>query len=147
MAVKVDDTDWPVGTVDATEEWEGDGVVATQSDQTWKCLALLRPSFDMCIGLGRAGEKCVMAFLDLLQGIGIIVTIMISVFKCESSLTVAKESSSTYEVTGISPQSMTVAQLLKGLASSGTLYPPRRRLESDIKQLRGYTLTTKSNLS
>lgn len=27
----------------------------------------------------------------------------------------------TYEVTGISPQSMTVAQLLKGLASSGTL--------------------------
>ena len=32
-----------------------------------------------------------------------------------------------YEVTGMSPQSMTVAQLLNGLASSGTLYPPLNR--------------------
>lgn len=30
----------------------------------------------------------------------------------------------TYEVTGISPQSRTVAQLLKGFVASGTLYPP-----------------------
>lgn len=30
----------------------------------------------------------------------------------------------TYEVTGISPQSSTVAQLSKGLVSRGTLYPP-----------------------
>jgi hypothetical protein len=29
-----------------------------------------------------------------------------------------------YEVTGISPQSKTVAQLLKGFVSNGTLYPP-----------------------
>ena len=32
-----------------------------------------------------------------------------------------------YDVTGISPQSRTVAQLLKGFASSGTLYPPLNR--------------------
>lgn len=30
----------------------------------------------------------------------------------------------SYEVTGISPQSMTLAQELKGFALSGTLYPP-----------------------
>jgi hypothetical protein len=29
-----------------------------------------------------------------------------------------------YDVTGISPQSRTVAQLLNGFVSSGTLYPP-----------------------
>ena len=29
-----------------------------------------------------------------------------------------------YEVTGISPQSRTVAQLLNGFVSNGTLYPP-----------------------
>lgn len=32
-----------------------------------------------------------------------------------------------YEVTGISPQSSTVAQELNGLVSSGTLYPPLNR--------------------
>lgn len=30
----------------------------------------------------------------------------------------------SYDVTGISPQSRTVAQLLKGFVSKGTLYPP-----------------------
>jgi hypothetical protein len=30
----------------------------------------------------------------------------------------------TYDVTGISPQSRTVAQLLNGFVSNGTLYPP-----------------------
>lgn len=30
----------------------------------------------------------------------------------------------TYEVTGISPQSRTVAQLLNGFVARGTLYPP-----------------------
>jgi hypothetical protein len=29
-----------------------------------------------------------------------------------------------YDVTGISPQSKTVAQLLKGFVANGTLYPP-----------------------
>jgi hypothetical protein len=52
MTVKVYDTNWTIRTVDATEQRESDGVVATQSDQTWKCLALLRPPFDVCISLG-----------------------------------------------------------------------------------------------
>lgn len=34
---------------------------------------------------------------------------------------------STYDVTGISPQSRTLAQLLKGLVAKGTLYPPLKR--------------------
>lgn len=33
----------------------------------------------------------------------------------------------TYEVTGISPQSITVAQLSNGFVSRGTLYPPLKR--------------------
>lgn len=35
-----------------------------------------------------------------------------------------RERQGSYEVTGMSPQSRTVAQLLKGFVSNGTLYPP-----------------------
>lgn len=35
-----------------------------------------------------------------------------------------RDMAQTYEVTGMSPQSNTVAQLLKGFVSRGTLYPP-----------------------
>ena len=38
-----------------------------------------------------------------------------------------KHRATTYEVTGISPQSNTLAQLLNGFAPSGTLYPPLKR--------------------
>lgn len=65
-----------------------------------------------------------MAFFNLLKGIGIVVSVLSAGFSYKagrSKLTDAKYEISTYDVTGISPQSMTVAQLLKGLASSGTL--------------------------
>jgi hypothetical protein len=38
--------------------------------------------------------------------------------------TVVEVDGRAYDVTGISPQSRTVAQLLNGFVSSGTLYPP-----------------------
>ena len=75
MAVEMNDTDWTVGAADAAEERECNGVVATQGNQTWKRLALLRPSLDTCIGLGLTGEKGIVAFFNLLKSIGIIVTI------------------------------------------------------------------------
>jgi hypothetical protein len=61
------------------------------------------------------------AFFDLVNGVCIIITISSSeVFSSRKLL-------KTYEVTGMSPQSITVAQLLNGLASRGTLYPPLKR--------------------
>ena len=41
-----------------------------------------------------------------------------------SICTIADADSRTYDVTGMSPQSRTVAQLLNGFVSNGTLYPP-----------------------
>jgi len=41
MAVKVDDGDGTVFTVDGTEERECDGMVASEGDQTRKCGTLL----------------------------------------------------------------------------------------------------------
>ncbi len=63
-----------------------------------------------------------MSFLDLVDGVGIIVSIAPI-----STATVTIYPSGAYEVTGISPQSRTVAQLLNGFASRGTLYPPLNR--------------------
>lgn len=59
-----------------------------------------------------------MTFFDLLDCVGIVVTKNVSVL---SGSSMTDEKVETYDVTGTSPQSSTVAQLLKGLASSGTL--------------------------
>jgi len=74
MAVKVNDADRTICTVDAAEEWKGDGVVTTESDHSRKCLALLRPALHICIGLGSSSEKLIMAFFDLLKSIGVVVS-------------------------------------------------------------------------
>jgi hypothetical protein len=75
MAIEMNNTDRTIGAVDAAEERESDGVVATQGNQPWKRLALLRPPFDACIGLGLTGEERIMAFFNLLKSIGIVITI------------------------------------------------------------------------
>lgn len=62
-----------------------------------------------------------MPFLNLLDRIGIVIASEVSKIRHESIIL-------TYEVTGISPQSKTVAQELNGFASSGTLYPPLNRI-------------------
>ena len=59
-----------------------------------------------------------MTFFDLLDCVGIVVAGDMSVLGSSAVLVWTVE---TYDVTGISPQSITVAQLLKGLASRGTL--------------------------
>ena len=56
-----------------------------------------------------------MAFFDLLDCIGVVIS------EKPSEPLLMRMSYETYDVTGISPQSRTVAQLLKGLASRGTL--------------------------
>ena len=58
-----------------------------------------------------------MAFLDLVEGVGVVVAVLF----LASFLDHYALNSRTYEVTGMSPQSSTVAQELNGFASSGTL--------------------------
>lgn len=64
-----------------------------------------------------------MALFDLLDCVGVVIAISLvndTVFRWCFDYT-------TYDVTGMSPQSRTLAQLLKGFVSSGTLYPPLKR--------------------
>jgi hypothetical protein len=73
------------------------------------------------IGVWCSAQKKVVAFFDLLQSVGIVV----SSVQCQQLQMPSNHSvESTYDVTGMSPQSMTLAQELKGFALSGTLYPP-----------------------
>lgn len=62
-----------------------------------------------------------MTLFDLLDGVGVVVTALLSASFSRATVQLP------YEVTGISPQSNTLAQLLNGFASSGTLYPPLKR--------------------
>lgn len=66
-----------------------------------------------------------MALLNLLEGKRVVVTA--SLLATLLPLLQARQGprkAITYDVTGISPQSRTLAQLSKGFASRGTLYPP-----------------------
>lgn len=66
-----------------------------------------------------AAQKEVVTFLNLLQRKGVVVP------RLKSALEIILASmTAAYEVTGISPQSITLAQELNGFACSGTLYPP-----------------------
>jgi hypothetical protein len=65
------------------------------------------------------------AFFNLLERICVVVplqTYLLVLFNLSSERT--RRSKATYEVTGMSPQSTTLAQELNGFAASGTLYPP-----------------------
>ena len=84
-----------------------------------------------------------MAFFDLLDGIGIVIAMRLLDFPI-----IKLFNREPYEVTGISPQSNTVAQLWNGFASRGTLYPPlNRTLREPLPEpkislgfIRGYVL-------
>jgi hypothetical protein len=58
------------------------------------------------------------ALLDLLERIGVVVPANISAPNLKIPETICRF---TYEVTGMSPQSITLAQELNGFAASGTL--------------------------
>ena len=81
---------------------------------------MLRDAGERGVCSGLAHEHAVVAFFDLVKCPGVIVTSRVS-----SRLVELRHH--TYDVTGMSPQSMTVAQSLNGLASNGTLYPPLNR--------------------
>ena len=118
VGVKMYDADGTVGFVDGAEEGKRDGVVATEGDDAGKGLFVLGRALLFCICGRCAHEETVVTFFDLLDCVGIIVAGDVLVL--DISGVIAWERG-TYDVTGISPQSNTVAQLLKGLASRGTL--------------------------
>ncbi len=64
-----------------------------------------------------------MSFLDLVDGVGVIV----SATTVRTAAPTTTIDGRAYEVTGMSPQSSTFAQLSNGFASRGTLYPPLNR--------------------
>lgn len=74
-----------------------------------------------------------MALFDLLDCVGVVVagvcwvSLAFGLFFFPMMMMMGGKGSEAYDVTGISPQSRTLAQLLKGFVSSGTLYPPLKR--------------------
>jgi len=69
----VNDRDGPVSAVDRPQQGKGDGVVAAQGDDSRERLALQRGALLVGVRLGRAGEDAVVAFLDLVEGEGVVV--------------------------------------------------------------------------
>ena len=84
VRVEVDDRDRTVGTIHAAEQRQCDGVVAAQRDHTREGLALLRRARSRGIGGWLAHEDAVVAFLDLVDGVGVVVAIHHT--KCEQLL-------------------------------------------------------------
>jgi hypothetical protein len=116
VRVEVDHGDWAVGLVHAAKDWEGDGVVAAHGDDTGESLALLRETGLFGVGGGLAHEDAVVAFFDLVDG-------PVWVVPSDGQAGVLLRSSPVYayDVTGTSPQSITVAHESNGFAASGTL--------------------------
>ncbi len=73
MAVKVNDSDGAVGTVDGSQQGKSDGVVATQGDDARQGLALDGRAPLVGVRRGGAREDAEMALLDLLQSPGVVV--------------------------------------------------------------------------
>lgn len=97
-------------------------MVAAHSDHTRKSLAMLGLASYFGVRGGLTHEDTIMAFLDLLESPGIVVSTPASEISSQSVLCWW-----AYDVTGISPQSIIDAQLLNGFAARGTLYPPLKR--------------------
>lgn len=118
MTVEVDHSNRAVRTVNGSKQRKRDGMVATESDDPRQSLSLLGWSNfgGICDWCSR--ENVVVTLLDLSECELIVVTVIVNMVP---SPTRPRE---TYDVTGISPQSRTVAQLLNGLVARGTLYPP-----------------------
>lgn len=73
MGVEVNDGDRAVFLVHRAEERKSDGVVTTKGDDARKCLALLGGTKSLGVGVGSAGKDGVVAFLNLLEGVGVVV--------------------------------------------------------------------------
>lgn len=120
MAVEMNDRHRPIGTVDGPEQRKGNGVVSPEGDDTRQRLAVLCGALLVGVRGRRSGEDAEVALLYLLERIRVVVSV-------PRGLAIAARwiglplPEAPYEVTGMSPQSRTVAQLWKGLTSKGTL--------------------------
>jgi len=115
VGIEVDYADGTVGFVHRAEEGQCDCVVAAECYEAGECFLFKGGADFCCVCHGGTHEEGVVTFFDLLYGVCIVVSVRLSVLLNVCGMR------GTYEVTGISPQSRTVAQLLKGLASRGTL--------------------------
>jgi hypothetical protein len=118
MAVEVNHGYGPVGAVNGLQQGEGDGVVAAERDDSGQGLAVLGGTLLVCVGRRRSREDAEVALLDLVESPGVVVPRRGG---SEESREGRRTTDCTYEVTGMSPQSRTLAQLLKGFVSRGTL--------------------------
>lgn len=75
MRIEVDDGDGAVGAVDGAEEGERDGVVAAEGDDAGEGLAVLCWAFLVGIGGRGSREDGVVAFFDLGEGPGVVVSV------------------------------------------------------------------------
>lgn len=116
MRVEVNDGNGAVCFVHAPKQRKCDGVVPAESNDSWEGLAVLRNSRLFGIGCGLSHQDAVVALFDLVKSPLIVVAVsQVSLLLLQALDLI------TYEVTGISPQSITFAQSLNGFASSGTL--------------------------
>jgi hypothetical protein len=73
VAVKVDDRNGSICTVDGLEERKCDGVVTAEGDDAWQSLALQGEALHVGVG-GRGSRKnAVVSFLDLVQSPRVVV--------------------------------------------------------------------------
>ena len=73
MRVKVNDGDWPVGSVDGPQQREGDGVVTPECDDARKRLALFCRTELLRIRLGSTRKDAIVALFDLVEGIRVVI--------------------------------------------------------------------------
>lgn len=102
-------------------------MVAAKGDDSREGFAVLGRPFLVRVCGGGAGEDGVVSFFDLVEGPCVIISSHHQLDRHFSSHQKSGLERRTYEVTGISPQSNTVAQLLNGFVANGTLYPPLKR--------------------
>lgn len=115
----MDHRDWTVGAVDRPEKRQSDCVITSEGNDSGQGLSILCWTFLFRIRRWSAAQDGVVSFFNLVKSPGIVIPA-----RQFSICTIADADSRTYDVTGMSPQSRTVAQLLNGFVSNGTLYPP-----------------------
>ena len=119
VAVKVNDGDGSISPINGSKQGKSDGVVAAESNDARKGLALFRRSSLIGIGGRTPGEDVEMTFFNLVQSPSVVISSISR--SAPQHHTGNRLWSKTHEVTGISPQSRTVAQLLNGFVFKGTL--------------------------
>ncbi len=126
MTVEVDDGDGTVSAMDGPQYREGNRVVASQGYDPRQRLTLLRGTGLLGVSRRGPGQDSVVAFLYLLYGERVVVSRVVfhQLLARDQTASILSLYEYPHEVTGISPQSRTLAHPLNGFVSRGTLYPP-----------------------